>query len=202
MFPYKDYDKINNKNIFGNLELSSTILELLEKNILNYPNYEIVSTLSDDDKELLKEYILFLFNTYFSTIGNSTFDPEIDDKLFDYNKWNAIVETSLQQETFLKQDFINKYNKFLKEQANQLFTIITNDYNDYINRINKIYGSNAFEDKNLIFDLIGIEKIDLSLQKKYNNYIHNKTVNNVDNIAIVKKLPQNFIPLTHFMVEE
>ncbi len=200
MFPYKEYDTLNTENLFGDFELNDFFKEIFSKLVLNYPNYELAQTIPEDKKPLLAQYIDFLKKTYFSK-ENGTYNEEINDSLFNYEKWNSIIEVLNNQQRFLKNDFIKIYNQFVENQFNLLLAIATNSYNDYINRLNLIYDQNKFENGKLIFDLITIEKFSEDLQQKYKNYISLKE-SGMDNIAIVKKLPTKYIPLTHFLVEE
>ena len=200
MFPYKDYDTLDTKNLFGDFELSDALKEIFAKLVLNYPNYELAQTIPEDKKPLLAQYIDFLKKTYFSK-EQVTFDEEINDSLFNYEKWNSITEVLNDQQTFLKNDFIRLYNEFVEIQFNLLLAIATDSYNEYINRLNIIYNKNEFENKKLIFDLMSIEKFSENLQQKYRNYISLKE-SGMDSIAIVEKLPTKYIPLTHFLVEE
>ena len=49
MFPYKDYDTLNTKNLFGDFELSDALKEILAKLVLNYPNYKLAQTVKKLD---------------------------------------------------------------------------------------------------------------------------------------------------------
>lgn len=200
MFPRKDYDILDTRNLFGDFELSDILKEIFAKLVLNYPNYELAQTIPEDKKSLLAQYIDFLKKSYFSK-EKATYNEEINDSLFDYEKWNSIIEVLNNQQGFLKNDFIRLYNEFVEIQFNLLLAIATDSYNEYINRLNTIYDNNEFENKKLIFDLMTIEKFSEDLQQKYRNYISLKE-NGMDNIAVVEKLPTKYIPLTHFLIEE
>lgn len=200
MFPYKEYDTLNTANLFGDFELSDLLKEIFAKLVLNYPNYEMAQTIPEDKKPLLSQYIEFLRKTYF-TREQATYNEELNDSLFNYEKWNSMADVLSDQQSFLRDDFIRLYNQFVEIQFNMLLAIATNSHNEFIHRLNKIYNENKFEDGKLIFDLLTIEKISKDLQNKYNNYIALKE-SGMDNVALVKELPETFISLTHFMVEE
>ena len=131
MFPYKDYDTLNTRNLFGDFELSDVLKEIFAKLVLNYPNYKLAQTVPEDKKPLLAQYIDFLKKTYFSK-EKATFNEEINDSLFNYEKWNSIIEVLNNQQSFLKNDFIRLYNEFVKIQFNLLLAIATDSYNEYI----------------------------------------------------------------------
>lgn len=200
MFPYKEYDTLNTANLFGDFELSDLLKEIFAKLVLNYPNYEMAQTIPEDKKPLLSQYIEFLRKTYF-TKEQATYNEELNDSLFNYEKWNSMADVLSDQQSFLRDDFIRLYNQFVEIQFNMLLAIATNSHNEFIHRLNKIYDENKFEGGKLIFDLLTIEKFSKDLQNKYNNYIALKE-SGMDNVALVKELPETFIPLTHFMVEE
>ena len=167
MFPYKDYDTLDTRNLFGDFELSDALKEIFAKLVLNYPNYELAQTIPEDKKPLLAQYIDFLKKTYFSkeqvTFDNAALGGgggnqhllKVCQFTLEGNfikKWNSIIEVLNEQQTFLRNDFIRLYNEFVEIQFNLLLAIATDSYNEYINRLNIIYDKNEFENKKLIFD--------------------------------------------------
>ena len=99
MFPYKDYDTLDTRNLFGDFELNNALKEIFSKLVLNYPNYELAQTVPEDKKPLLAQYINFLKKTYFSK-EKATFNEEINDSLFSYEKWNSIIEVLNNQQSY------------------------------------------------------------------------------------------------------
>lgn len=197
-FPIFSLSPFDLSSYFTYQNITLNELEILNKKIYNYPSLEEMAELTTEEKAKLVQYYLFLSYTYFNTTLIEEIGEDVKEMLFDYDQWNALSKYIMYDEEYTKSNLIVEYNRFIKNQFNAIFGLVTNDFNNYIEILNTMYETNKFENGDYIFKPIDENRFSDAYKTLYLNYNSDRN-KGIAYMEISKTLPTE-VKKTHIIV--